>query len=114
MEDGIIRVDGREGEYIELNDALEMRAANLKLSNGKPFCLLMNGVSDYYTYSPEAKTLFASKEYCLLRKATAFVVDSLSVRMMAAFFIKMNKPLSPTQIFSTEAEAIEWLKLFNK
>lgn len=106
----IIRIDGKEGEYIELEDAVKMREANLELTNGEPFCLIMNGVNSYYTYSPEVKKLFAGEEYCKLRKATAFVINSLSTRLMASFYININKPLTPTQIFSSEEEAINWLK----
>ena len=112
VEDGIIKIDGYEGEHIELADAVKMREANLKLSEGKSFCLIMNGLTNYYTYSTEAKELFASKEYCVLRKATAFVVKQLSFRLMAAFYIKFHKPLSPTQIFGSEEEALIWLRKF--
>lgn len=89
-----------------------MREANLKLSEGKPFCLIMNVLADYYTYSTDAKELFASNEYCVLIKATAFVVEQLSFRLMAAFYIKFHKPVSPTQIFGSEDEALTWLRKF--
>lgn len=110
---GIIQIIGEEGVHIELSDAIEMREANLKLSENKPFCILMNGACHYHTYSSEAKKLLASEEYCKLRKATAFVVNSLSVRMLVMFFLNINQPKTPTRIFSSENEAIEWLKTFD-
>lgn len=107
-------MDGKEGEYIELEDALAMREANLKLSEGKPFCLLMSGLSGYYTFSPEAKKLLASGEYSQLRKAVAFVSNSLATKLIVEAFIRFNKPQSPSRTFSTEEEAIAWLKTFLK
>lgn len=107
---GIIRIEGIEGVHVELCDVVEMRNANLKLSEAKAFCVLMNGLNNYHTYSPEAKVLLASEEYCKLRRATAFVVDSLSVRLLVNSFLSINKPKTPTRIFSNEQKAIEWLK----
>lgn len=107
---GIIMIEGVEGEHIELSDAIEMREANLKLSEGKPFCLLMNGISSFHTYSSEAKELFASEEYCKLRRGVAFTSNSLPVTLMAKFFINLNKPKSSSKVFSTREEALTWLK----
>lgn len=105
-------MDGKEGEYIELEDAIQMREANLKLSEGKPFCLLMSGLTSYYTFSPEAKELLAGKEYSALRKAVAFVSNSLATKLIIEAFIRFNKPQSPSKTFACEQEAIAWLKTF--
>lgn len=107
---GIIRINGKEGAHIELSDALDMREANLRLSGNKPFCTLMNGDDHYHTYSPEAKELLASEEYCKIRRAAAFVISKLPAKMLVTFFLKINKPASPSKVFSNEKEAIEWLK----
>ena len=103
-------IEGKEGEHIELSDAIEMRDANLKLTDGKPFCLLMNGITSYHTYSSEAKELFASEEYCKLRRAVAFISNSLPVTLLVKFFINLNKPKSPSRVFSNKEEALTWLK----
>lgn len=108
----IIRIDGKEGAHIELNDVIKMREANLRLSGNQPFCVLMNGAYHYHTYSKEAKELLASEEYCKLRKAAAFVVNSLAVRMLVMFFLNINQPKTPTRIFADEQEAIKWLQTF--
>lgn len=113
LEPGLVRMNGKEGEYIELEDAIEMREANLKLSQGKPFCLLMSDLSGYYTFSPDARRLLASREYYELRKAVAFVVNSLATKLISQAFIRMNKPKSPTKIFSNERDALEWLREMN-
>lgn len=106
-------MDGKEGEYIELEDAIEMREANLKLSEGKPFCLLMSGLTGYYTFSPDAKRLLAGKEYSTLRKAVAFVSNSLATKLLSEAFIRINKPKSPSKVFSNEKDAFEWLRKMN-
>lgn len=107
---GIIRIDGKSGVHIDYEDVLEMREANLKLSGNKPFCTIMNGDEHFHTYSKEAKEMLASSEYCKLRKAAAFVLSNLAAKMLVTFFLKVNKPSSPSKVFSNEKDAIEWLK----
>lgn len=59
----------------------------------------------------EARKMYSEAPFILqYRIADAFLVNSLSVRMVANFFIKVTRPATPTRIFNTEAKAIEWLK----
>lgn len=44
--------------------------------------------------------------------ASAVVCNSLAHRLLGNFFIKVQKPLRPTKMFSSEEEAIVWLKSF--
>ena len=46
--------------------------------------------------------------------ADAIVIYSLPQRMIANFYLKVNKPPKPTKIFSTMEDALVWLKsLYN-
>lgn len=47
-----------------------------------------------------------------VRKAQAIIIDSLSNRILANFYIKFHKPANPIKMFADEKEAIQWLKQF--
>lgn len=44
--------------------------------------------------------------------AEAYVFSSLSHKILANFYIKINKPPVTTKFFNEEKEAVEWLKSF--
>jgi hypothetical protein len=45
--------------------------------------------------------------------AVAIIVNSTVSRVIANFFLKINKPDRPTQLFDERARGIEWLKQFS-
>lgn len=63
--------------------------------------------------TPECRKVYAEFDYILnYRIADAFLVRSLSVRLIANFFIRVTKPKIPTRLFTSEAEAFKWLESF--
>lgn len=46
--------------------------------------------------------------------ANAIIVHSAVLKMMANFYINVNKPLTPTRMFTEEQPALEWLKKYRK
>lgn len=105
----ILRLTVFEGVDIEFEDVLEMSAAFREIAKGEKFAVLLDATKPF-TVSPEARTFIASKELTSDRMAAAFVTRSLANRIVGNFFIKFNKPATPTKLFSEEAPAIEWLK----
>lgn len=45
-------------------------------------------------------------------KADAFVIKSMSQRILANFYVKINKPERPTKFFNSKEDAIIWLKQY--
>lgn len=60
----------------------------------------------------EARQFLSSEKVLKHCSALAIIAQSLGEKMAANFFIKFSKPLKPTKFFSTEIEALEWLKQF--
>ncbi len=110
----IIKMEVFENEFLEVEDVKEIREANLKLSDGKPFCVLCDTSKGYFNTSPGAFKLLAGKVFSEKRIATAFVAKSLATKIASNFFIRFNKPPTPTRVFSSENEAMKWLKTFTK
>ena len=104
----IIELKVFENIDIEFADAKQMREMLLKLSEGKKYAILLDG-SETFNVSKEARELIAGKEYSLDRIASALYVKSLANKLIGNFFIKVNKPGSPTKIFSTYESAFAWL-----
>lgn len=105
----IIKIESFSGEYVEAEDVEEIRAANLQLSGGKPFCILLDISRGHAPSSPEANKLMASKEFAHNRIAIGIVARSLAAKLLSNFFIRFNKPLTPTRVFTSEEDAVEWL-----
>lgn len=59
--------------------------------------------------SSEGRAVGATEESTKNLIAQAIVVTGLATRLLGNFFIRFNKPASPTELFSTREQAIEWL-----
>ena len=106
---GIIRLQLNDHADVEVHDIDEIYRANQKLSEGSKYYLLVI-VGKYSRVSPEARELAANNELSKNRISLAFVTDSLAHKLVVNFFIKFNRPNTPTKLFTDEREAISWLK----
>lgn len=111
IEPFITKLTIKEGITFDVKETYEIRSANLALTDGGPFCILLDA-QEFFTSTAEARQLSASKEFSKGRIAIAMLMTSLPLRMLGNFFIKFNKPASPTKIFTNEADAIKWLKAY--
>lgn len=110
----IIRIESAAGEFAEVEDVYAMRDANNELSEGKPFYVLLDTTSGFASSTPEANKLLASKEFSGNRQAIAIIAGSLASQIVSNFFIRFNKPHTPTRVFTNEQKAIDWLKELSK
>ncbi|MGZ3865505.1 MAG: DUF7793 family protein [Bacteroidia bacterium] len=105
----IIRIESSGGEFVELEDAEGMRDANVELSDGNPYFVLLDTSKGYASATPEANKIFAEKKYSENRKAIAIIAKSLASKIVSNFFIRFNQPQVPTRVFMNEQEAMDWL-----
>jgi hypothetical protein len=115
-DDGIIRLEVKADAEIETEDAQKIIQAfhRLMIISDKDKFLLLSDARLLHSASAGSRKLFSSDVITRHIRANAIIVDSLPVRLIANFFISFHKPKSPTQIFNTEQEAIQWLKGFEK
>ena len=59
--------------------------------------------------SRDARNYYAGKRTASIQRATALLVSSPLSATVANFFMGLNKPLSPTRMFTKPNEAIAWL-----
>jgi hypothetical protein len=108
-EDGIARVIHVPGAEVTLEDAQETMAAYLKLNQGKRRPLFVDTKS-MKSIDREARKYFAGEEAAKVACAVALIIDSPVSRVLGNFYLGVSHPQLPTRLFSSEAEALEWLK----
>ena len=95
----------------ELDDAIETNNVIYEMAEGKPFVVLVDGRGVYGNITNEARNYFVTDVKTKdIRLAEAILIDNLPARIFARFYIKVNKPNNPVQIFSKKDEAEKWLE----
>ncbi len=105
----IIVISLKDKSVLETEDIAEIKEIDLELTKGEDYVVVAIS-GDYTSISKDAREFLVSNPMEKKRKALAFVINSLSHRILGNFFIKVNKPSAPTKIFTTKEEAIIWAK----
>ncbi len=63
--------------------------------------------------SKEARDYFANERTASIQRATALLIGSPVSRVIGNFFMGLNKPVSPTRLFTDPDKAIQWLHTFS-
>ena len=63
--------------------------------------------------SKEARDYFANERTASIQRATALLIASPVSRVIGNFFMGLNKPISPTRLFTDPHRAVEWLHTFS-
>ena len=61
----------------------------------------------------EARDYFANKRTASIQRATALLIGSPVSRLIGNFFMGLNRPISPTRLFTNPHKAIQWLHTFS-
>lgn len=60
----------------------------------------------------ETRAFWAQEDACPYASADAYVTSNLGHKLIGGLYLKFNKPGRPTRIFSTQEDAIKWLRTF--
>jgi len=60
----------------------------------------------------ETREFWAKKDSCPYASADAYVAVNLGHRIMGSAYLKFNRPGRPTKIFSSQENAVAWLRTF--
>jgi len=74
--------------------------------------LMLNTVAPYTSITAEARKYIANSPHLESLIAEAFVIHSLAHRILASFFLKIDKPKLPTKFFENREDAVNWLLSF--
>ena len=107
--DGIMRFEIKKGIVFEPPQVEKLVAALGKLGEGKKFGNLFL-LYDDTDVTDEGRKSIASESATRYTIADAYVIASFFQKIIANFFLKVNKPPKPTKFFYDEKEAITWLR----
>ena len=108
-DDGIVRVKVKPNIEISLQDAQAAIRAVSSVCGGKktPALVDMRGLVGM---DRGARLYFAGEETAKVESAAALIIESPLSKAIGNFFMGLNKPIIPTRLFTSEEEAIAWLK----
>ena len=106
--DGILHFSIKSDELFFVKDYHDLMDAAYKIGNGKKFLNLIT-IGKHTTPDHHARVLSTSKEGCIYKIADAFVICSLSQKLIANFYMNFHKPFVPTKFFTNKEEAVKWL-----
>jgi hypothetical protein len=109
--DGLIQILPEPGCRIILPNVKLQIAAIGKLGDGKkfPVLILAGGDNSIDTEVMNFVALPSSNPFAL---AEAYVISNISHKLLANFYLKINRPARPTKVFTKEKDAISWLHQF--
>lgn len=109
--DGIIYVWVSAEKEATVKDTQKLSDTIGKLVNYKKVPAV-GRFEDFAIPSPEVRTFWANRTSCPYLLAEAFIIDTLAMKLIADFYLRVNKPQRPTKIVDSIADAKEWLKTF--
>jgi hypothetical protein len=112
-DDLLIEFSVKKHINLQASDVWESRDMSVNYMPGKKFFVLFEGDEDA-SVSGEARRAGASEEYTEHVAALALYSNKAYERIIGSLFLKINKPLVPTEFFDNREHAIAWLKIKQK
>lgn len=109
-DDLLIEFKVKKNVNLQATDVWESRDMSVNYMPGKKFFVLFEGDEDA-SASGEARRAGASEEYTKHVAALALYSNKAYERIIGSLFLKINKPLVPTEFFDNREQAIAWLKI---
>ena len=110
--DGIVQINIKENvdelsldDFIEIVEAIGIVGGGIK----RPILSVANG---YINVEKEARGFSAGEAGTIYTIADAFVLNSFALKLIGNFYLKIDKPIVPTKMFTNTDYAVQWLKTF--
>ncbi len=108
-DDGIVEVTCGEDLTYDVEHLFEMHAATSRLVNKQRVpALFIVGKNTNITH--DAMKYGATEEATQFSLAEAYVIHSMSQKILANFYLRIYKPPVPTQFFDSREKAEDWLR----
>lgn len=110
-EDGIVRNVFLPQAEVTLPDAIEINKANIEVGGGNKIVCLIDA-RKVKSSDREVREFGSRPETIEQLTASAILVGSPLSKTIGMLFIKLSPPPYPSRLFTSETEALEWLKGF--
>lgn len=109
--DGIGRLHYAPNAELTLKDAREVIAAYDTMRQDKRLPLLIDA-SKMRSFSRESRLHFTSDEVANSISACGIIVGTPVSKVLGNFYLGLSNPKLPSRLFTSEDEALAWLKRF--
>ncbi len=110
IEDGIFQCYFKSMEVMDIGVAKQTVNDRLNFFQNKSYPSLFD-ITEVKQTTKEARDFMANEGNDLVL-ASAMVVTNPMLKMMANFYIMVNRPKNPTKLFTDRDSALEWLSQF--
>lgn len=112
VEDDILFMRAKPDADFDLEATMELVGVRKEIQSGKKMKVLMD-TRKMFQVTKDAREYGARKEVTELSSAMAILAGtSLAATLVGNFFIRFNKPKTPTKMFKKEENALKWLNSF--
>jgi hypothetical protein len=109
--DGIVHITFKEGTEIDVALQDKMIKVYLEICGGIKRPFLYSGIGDV-SITKEGREYSKQLEDVFPAIATAIIADNIAYKLIANFYLNVNKPRTPYKVFNDIATAEAWLKTF--
>jgi len=111
--DNYIYLRYKNFSVVDLEEAKQHAENVIEICDGTNMPFILDGLNTEARFTHEARIFFTTCEPLLkVRKAQAYLINTLANRMLFKFFIKFHKPKGPIEVFTNLTNAEEWVKQF--
>ena len=107
---GIIHYTYLPNSEVDVAEHQRNHDALIELIGSKQKYPLLIDADEFINVTPEARKFIRKLESVVPISARAMIITSLGHRILASFYIKIQKPIVPTKIFNNYADGIQWLQ----
>ncbi len=110
-EDGILHVHVLTSQEVTLEQVQEVVDLTESILKGNRVPHLITTEKPYVIPNNEARQYLAESR-TRISAADAYIISSLAQKIISRFYVRINKPLVPTNFFEEKEKALAWLKNF--
>lgn len=109
IDDYLLHIKIKEFKELQLSDYKEIKQWVKETIVDKKIVNLLE-FNPGSSSSRESREYASSKNGNNLNIGAAIVVNNLGQQLIGDYYLKINKPLNPTKIFSNKEKALSWIK----
>jgi hypothetical protein len=111
-DDDILHVEYLPGATLTVEDAREQLKAAIDLAGDRPLRVLTDMRGEVRTGDRAVRAELSGPESAARTRALAMLVDSAAARALVNFYMAVTRPPFPTRMFTSQDEALAWLRTF--
>lgn len=107
-DDGIVRVLFKKNKEINPSSLKNLFETFNDLAKGVSYPYLYSAEDGSVIFTTDGNAYSKQNQHAFPKVCSAFVVTSLAHRLIANFYLKINKPVNPSKLFKDKEDAESW------